>query len=146
LTDNLTHTHESDPVKAPRAALRAALLLGFVLLAVIHTWPLASRPGLYTRVDNADYILNVWAVDWVARTLPTDPVHLFDANIFHPAPRTLAYSEPLILQGALAMPAYWLGLDAVTTFNLVLIAGFALSAGRSRCWFTTTPAAGRRGW
>jgi hypothetical protein len=103
------------------------MLLVFVLLAVGHTWPLARQPGVYSRVDNGDYSLNVWTVDWVARTLPTDPVHLFDANIFHPAPRTLAYSEPLILQGALAMPAFWLGLDAVTTFNLILIAGFALS-------------------
>jgi hypothetical protein len=78
-------------------------------------------------VDNGDYSLNVWAVDWVAHTLPTDPAHLFDANIFYPSRRTLAYSEPLVLQGALAIPGVLLGLEAVTSFNLVLIAGFALS-------------------
>jgi hypothetical protein len=106
---------------------RLAALAFFVLLAVGHTWPLASRPAVYSRVDNGDYSLNVWAVDWVARTLPTDPLHLYDANIFHPARLTLAYSEPLILQGALAIPGTWLGVPAVATFNLVLIAGFALS-------------------
>ena len=68
-----------------------------------------QRPAVHSRVDNGDYSLNVWAVDWVARTLPTDPAHLFDANIFYPARLTLAYSEPLILQGALAIPAVWLG-------------------------------------
>jgi hypothetical protein len=99
----------------------------FVLLAVAHTWPLARRPATYSRVDNGDYSLNVWAIDWVARTLPTDPVHLFDANIFHPARLTLAYSEPLILQGALAMPSVWLGASPIATFTLVLLAGFALS-------------------
>ena len=99
----------------------------FVLLAIVHTWPLAQRPGVHSRVDNGDYSLNVWAVDWVARTLPTNPVHLFDANIFHPARLTLAYSEPLILQGALAIPAVWLGVPPVATYNLLLIAGFALS-------------------
>ena len=98
-----------------------------MLLAIAHTWPLAARPAVHSRVDNDDYSLNVWAVDWVARTLPTDPVHLFDANIFHPARLTLAYSEPLILQGALAMPAVPLEMDPVATFNIVLMAGLALS-------------------
>ncbi len=106
---------------------RLAVLGLFILLAVAHTWPLAQRPDVHSRVDNGDYSLNVWAVDWVARTLPTDPAHLFDANIFYPAKLTLAYSEPLILQGALAIPAVWLGVPPVATFNLVLIAGFALS-------------------
>ena len=110
-------------IRAPRLAVLAL----FVLLAVVHTWPLAQRPAVHSRVDNGDYGLNVWAVDWVARTLPTDPAHLFDANIFHPARLTLAYSEPLILQGALAIPAVWLGVPPVATFNLVLLAGFALS-------------------
>jgi hypothetical protein len=106
---------------------RLAVLGIFVLLAVGHTWPLARRPAVHSRVDNGDYNLNVWAVDWVAHTLPTNPAHLFDANIFHPARLTLAYSEPLILQGALAIPGVWLGWSPVTTLNLVLIAGFALS-------------------
>ncbi len=106
---------------------RLAVLGLFVLLAVVHTWPLAARPDVHSRVDNGDYSLNVWAVDWVARTLPTDPAHLFDANIFHPARLTLAYSEPLILQGALAIPAVWLGVPPVLTYNLLIIAGLALS-------------------
>ena len=108
-------------------AVRFSILIVFVLLAVVHTWPLAARPGVHSRIDNGDYLLNVWAVDWVARTLPVDPAHLFNANIFHPSRLTLAYSEPLILQGVLAMPAAWLGLSPVLTFNLVLLAGFALS-------------------
>lgn len=107
---------------------RPAIVLGtFLLLAVAHTWPLALRPAVYSRVDNGDYCLNVWAVDWVAHTLPTDPAHLFDANIFYPSRLALAYSEPLILQGVLAMPGTWMSLSPIATFNLVLIAGFALS-------------------
>ena len=106
---------------------RLAVLGLFILLAIAHTWPLAQRPAVHSRVDNGDYSLNVWAVDWVARTLPTDPAHLFDANIFHPARLTLAYSEPLILQGALAIPAVWLGVPPVLTYNLLILAGLALS-------------------
>ena len=108
--------------------MRGLAVLGvFVLLAVIHTWPLAQRPAVNSRVDNGDYCLNVWAVDWVAHTLPSDPAHLFDGNIFYPSRLTLAYSEPLILQGALAMPLAWFGMSAVPMFNVILIAGFALS-------------------
>ena len=106
---------------------RLAALGLFALLAIAHTWPLAGDPAVHSRVDNGDYSLNVWAVDWVARTLPTNPAHLFDANIFHPARLTLAYSEPLILQGALAIPAVWLGAPPVLTYNVLTMAGLALS-------------------
>jgi hypothetical protein len=105
----------------------SASLAFFLLLAIVHTWPLAERPAVHSRVDNGDYNLNVWAVDWVARTLPTDPAHLFDGNIFYPAKRTLAYSEPLILQGLLAIPFTWSGVPAVATHNLVVLLGFALT-------------------
>ena len=106
---------------------RLAALGLFALLAIAHTWPLAGDPAAHSRVDNGDYSLNVWAVDWVARTLPANPAHLFDANIFHPARLTLAYSEPLILQGALAIPAVWLGAPPVLTYNVLTMAGLALS-------------------
>lgn len=119
-------------VRRHRAHIRA--LAAFVLLAVIHTWPLASRPGHYSRVDNGDYLLNAWVLDWVATTLPTRPWRVFDANIFHPEKNTLAYSEPLLLQGVLAMPLVWSGASAVTTFNIVLLAGLALS-GWAFAWY-----------
>ena len=83
---------------------RLALLAIFVALAVVHTWPLGARPSYYSRLDTSDTQLNTWAMAWVARTLPTDPIHLFDANIFYPEKRTLAYSEPLLVQGVLAIP------------------------------------------
>ena len=117
------------PHRAPLLALGA-----FVLLAVAHTWPLASRPGYYSRVDNGDYLLNAWVLDWVATTLPTRPWTLFDANIFHPEKNTLAYSEPLLVQGAMAMPPVWAGASAVTSLNLVLLAGLALS-GWAFAWY-----------
>jgi hypothetical protein len=102
-------------------------LLAFVALAVIHTWPLASDPGHLARTDNADASLNIWAVNWVGAHLLTDPGRVFEANIFYPERRTLAYSEAMLLQGVLAAPAVALGAPPVLTFNLVLLAGFALT-------------------
>ncbi len=120
------------PDDSPRAGGRsrdwiaaAALCLA---LAVVHTWPLALAPGRYSRNDNGDAQLNEWILAWVERTLPRDPLHLFQANIFYPAKDTLAFSEPLIVPALLGAPIAWLGGSPVLVYNLMVIAGFALSA------------------
>ncbi len=108
-----------------RTALAAALCL---LLAVIHTWPLATSPGTLSRNDNADAELNEWILAWVAHQLPRSPAHLFDSNIFYPERDTLAFSEPLIAPALMGAPLQWLGASPVFTFNIVLLLGFALTA------------------
>lgn len=110
-----------------RAGRELGRLLLFAGLACLHTWPLASNPGVWSRNDNADAMLNEWILAWVARTLPTAPWRLFDANIFYPEPNTLAFSESLIVQGAMGMPLYWLGASPVLSMNLLILAGLALT-------------------
>jgi hypothetical protein len=106
-----------------------ALLLAFAIgLTVLHTWPLALAPHRYSRIDNADYLLNAWAITWLGHQASIDPSHLFDANIFWPEKRTLAYSEAMLVQGAMAWPIVALGGSAVLAYNLVMMAGFALTA------------------
>lgn len=102
-------------------------LAAFILLAVVHTWPLATNPAHLSRNDNGDALLNAWAIAWVAHQLPRDPVHLFDANIFYPARLTLGYSEAMIVQGVLAWPVLAAGGSAVLAYNVVLLAGFAFT-------------------
>ena len=104
-----------------------ALLVFFAAMAVVQTWPLATGPGHLSRNDNADTVLNEWALAWVAHQAVTDPLHLFDANIFHPERLTLAYSESMIVQSAMAAPLLWLGATPVLAYNLVLLAGFTLN-------------------
>jgi hypothetical protein len=104
-----------------------AVLLG-LLFAIAHTWPLASAPASLSLNAHGDALLNEWILAWVAHQLPRDPLHLFDANIFHPAPGTLALSEPLIVPALLGAPLGWLGASPVLVYNLLLIAGFALTA------------------
>src|SRR5438045_2630361 len=99
-----------------------------VLLAILHTWPLALHPGRYSRNDNADTELNTWILAWVEHQLPRDPRHLFDANIFYPAHDALAFSEPLIVPALIGAPLAWAGASPVLVYNLVLILGFALTA------------------
>jgi hypothetical protein len=106
---------------------RLIALAVFLLLAIVHTWPLASNPAHLSRNDNADALLNEWAIAWVAHQLPRDPRHLFDANIFYPERLTLGYSEAMIVQGVMAMPILSAGGSPVLAYNLVLIAGMALT-------------------
>ena len=112
---------------SPRAKI-GALFLTCALLAVAHTWPYARAPHRHSRVDNADYLLNAWAISWVAHQAFSEPFSLFDANIFWPAHRTLAYSEAMIVQGMMAAPIRLLGGSPILAFNGVMLAGFALTA------------------
>jgi hypothetical protein len=107
---------------------RAAAIAICVLLAIVHTWPLALHPGSLSRNDNADAELNEWIMAWVQHQLPRDPVHLFDANIFYPAKDSLAFSEPLIVPAIMGAPLAWSGGSPVLVYNIVLILGFALTA------------------
>ena len=106
---------------------RLAQLALFAALAVVHTWPLAAGLTTWSRLDNADTALNAWILAWVAHQLPVDPAHLFDANIFFPEPRTLAFSEHMVVQGVMGLPLFALGWSAVTVYNVLLLTGFALS-------------------
>jgi hypothetical protein len=99
----------------------------FVLLACVHTWPLARNPAHFSRIDNGDAVLNMWTVAWVGHELPRDPLHLFNANIFYPERLTLAYSEAMIVQGLMAVPVIAGGGSPVLAYNLALLVGFALT-------------------
>ena len=107
---------------------RAGAAAVCVLLAVVHTWPLALHPARYSRNDNGDAMLNEWILAWVEHQLPRDPWHLFQAPIFYPARDVLAFSEPLIVPAIMGAPFAWAGASPVLVFNLLLLAGFALSA------------------
>ena len=108
--------------------LAAGALAASLALAVLHTWPLATAPGVLSRHDNADAMLNEWIVAWVAHQAPRDPLRLFEANIFHPEPRALAFSEHMTVQGLMGAPAAWLGAPPLLVYNLLVLAGLALSA------------------
>ena len=76
-----------------------------VAVAILMTWPLAAGMGHLGRTQNSgDGRFSVWNVAWVANALLTDPQGLYDANIFHPHRRALAFSEANIGAGTLAVP------------------------------------------
>jgi len=114
-------------IARPRELL--LISLAGVFLAIVMTWPLAARIGSQGRTDpnDADGQFSIWNVSWVARTIVVDPLHVFDANIYAPHKRTLAYSEANLLPGALGVLPYWLTRNPWLTLNVVLLIAFASS-------------------
>ena len=115
----------SGTIARPRElAIVCAAGLAFTLLL---TWPLAADLAHLgrTRATDADGQFSIWNIAWVARTLFANPLHLFDANIFHPHKLTLAYSEANVLPGAIGAPVWWLTRNPWLTLNAVFIFGFA---------------------
>jgi hypothetical protein len=120
--------HAHGPVAAMvQAHPRSASLALFAVLAIVETWPLATDPAHLSRNDNGDAMLNEWTIAWVAHQAPRAPLRLYDANIFHPERDTLAYSEAMIVQSAIAAPFLWLGASPVLAYNIVLLTGFTLT-------------------
>jgi hypothetical protein len=107
---------------------RPYLLPSVLLLAltIVFTWPQARYLGSRFASHN-DPNFSIWRIAWIAHALGNDPRHLFDANIFHPHPRTLAYSDATLLEGLVAAPLLWAGTPPVAVYNLLLLGGIFAS-------------------
>ncbi len=109
-----------------RRSTAVACLL-FAILSLVLTWPLARDLDGAVE-DRQDALLNVWITAWDGHQLLDDPLHLFDANIFHPYRRTLAYSELLLGNGLLALPVTAVTGNPILGYNLALLLSFFLTA------------------
>ena len=92
-------------------------------LSVFVTWPQALLLNAQVAAHH-DAFFSIWRLGWIAHALRTTPLHIFDANIFHPAKGTLAFSDATMLEGLLGAPLFWVGLSPVLIYNLLLLAGF----------------------
>lgn len=117
--------HDAARLARRPAAVAAAL---YVLLTVVLTYPLSVHPATTSFPGGGDRNLFVWTLAWNAHAFLHQPLAIFDANIFHPYPRTLAYSENLIGAALLVAPVQWLMQNPWLTFNLSVLATIPLCA------------------
>lgn len=111
-----------------------AALAAYIVIAVILTWPLARGLGRDVAWDLGDSLLVMWIVSWDAEQLLailsgdfSRAATFFNANIFHPVPLTLAYSEHLLPQALQALPLYALTRNPILVYNLLFLSTFVLS-------------------
>jgi hypothetical protein len=102
----------------------AGATLFVTALSAFVTWPQAQLLSSHLAAHHDAYF-SIWRIGWIAHALATAPLHVFDANIFHPTTTTLAFSDATMLEGILGAPLFWLGAPPVLVYNLLLLAGFA---------------------
>jgi hypothetical protein len=108
----------------------------FIAVTLLFTHPLAVEMGSSVVDLGPDTRLFLWTLGWDAHAFRTAPLAIFDANVFHPEPSTLAYSEHQIGSALVAAPLIWttgnlvLAMNAVAILACLLSGGFAYYLGR----------------
>lgn len=111
------------------------VLLAYLALTVWWLWPLPLHladhviyPETQMTAIAADVHLITWALAWDTHALLTHPAALFDANIFHPAPSSLAFSEHFLGYVPLFAPTYLLTGNPTLASNVLIVLTFPLCA------------------
>ena len=106
----------------------------FAATTVAFTWPLVRAPAsTYLLVGDSrpqelrDPQLTSWILAWVNHALRTDPRHLFDANVFHPVPNALAFSEHLVGGALQVLPVDLAFADPVLDHNALVLLSFLVA-------------------
>jgi len=112
------------------STLAAALL--YLLATVALTWPLLPRAARDVPSDLVDPLFTCWALGWNYHVLGLSPEgapapSYWDANIFHPLPRSFARSEHYLPQALQGAAVYLTTRNLVLTYNVLFLSTFVLS-------------------
>src|SRR2546428_9796712 len=101
-----------------------ALLYAALTVALAH--PLARHAAEHVLSVSPDTDLFLWTLSWDTYAFTHHPWSIFDANIFYPQHRTLAYSENLIGSGLFTASILCLTDNPVLAMNLVALLSLVL--------------------
>ncbi|GMR24240.1 MAG: hypothetical protein BMS9Abin37_2758 [Acidobacteriota bacterium] len=104
-----------------------AIALVFFVLTSVFALPLSLHPASEALDLGPDTRLFLWTLGWDVHALVRQPLAIFDANIFYPESRTLAYSEHQIGSALFAAPVIAAGGNPLLAMNLVVLFACALS-------------------
>ena len=106
----------------------------YLAAAGLFTWPLVLHPAsrLAAPAGPGDAYLNLWSLGWGMQSIVSAPMdvlngRVFNANIFHPAESTLAYSDHLLLQSTALAPLYAVSGDVTLCYNVLFFGSLVLS-------------------
>jgi hypothetical protein len=105
-------------------AREVAVFVAFCLLTAVMTWPwvLHLRDAV---ADVGDPYMIAWSLWWDFHQTFTNPLHLFDANVFYPYHYTLAFSEHDYGVALPFFPLFAAGIRPLTVHSIATFIGFA---------------------
>lgn len=119
---------------ASRWSHPASVTAIYLVIALVMTWPLPIVMTSSIAGDTGDTLFNCWVLLWTSgqllRALAGDPGALaqyWNANIFYPAPLTLAYSEHLTPQMLMALPILGSTGNIALAYNVLFLSTIVLS-------------------
>jgi hypothetical protein len=115
-----------DGTAGHRVSRNVAVLLAFIALAALWTWPLAASFSSRLPHDPIDPVLNTWILWWNSRSVPLTDAW-WDAPFLVPMRGTLALSENLLGISAFTTPIQLAGATPLAAYNAALLLSFALS-------------------
>lgn len=115
-------------IAADHRVLSVAIIVLFLVLAIVLTRPVIVKGHNSTVGDPYDPTFHAWTIAWDVHALFTNPLNLFNANIFYPNRYTLAYSEHEFTNGILSIPFILTTDNPLQSANYVLILNFLISA------------------
>lgn len=123
-------THLQRGWQSARLHIPAAIIL--ILASIILTWPLAIKMN-DTLASWGDPVFQMWTLSWNWHALTTDPLDIFNANVFYPWRNVLAYSDHLFGQTLTVLPVLALTDNGILADNLAFFISFLLS-GLAMYW------------
>ena len=99
----------------------------YAAITIVLTYPLIRHLSSTVPHDLGDPLLSTTVLWWNAHTVPLSH-GWWNAFFFWPAPGAIAFSDHRLGESLLATPLQWLGLDAVSSANVVFLVSFPLSA------------------
>ena len=110
-----------------RAATASAVVLAFVAVAVLATWPLASSAGHAIAGGLGDPLLNATVLAWDADRARHGFGGFWNIPFLFPHHHTLAYTEPLIGVALFVAPIEWLSGNPIAAYNAAYIGSYVLA-------------------
>jgi uncharacterized membrane protein len=107
-------------------ARHIAVVLGYALLTFVLTLPIGLR--LSSEVpgggDAWQHVWNLWWVKEALLTYHTNPYHT--DLLFYPEGANLYFHTLVLTAGLMGIPLQLLGLDLITTYNVILLLSFVI--------------------
>lgn len=107
----------------------ALVLAGYTLMTLVYLRPVWRVGGGHVAASAGDPVFNLYVLKWSARQIRLGIPDLWNANLFHPNPGALTYSDHLL--GPAAQIALFP--NAVAGYNFLFVTSFIASA-LAVCW------------